>query len=232
MRMAAKFRERRMFLVGESARIHYPASGVGMNFCMQDAFNLGWKLGAVLAGRAGEAILDTYETERRPIADDLFDSVDAQVAVQFNFTRRGLAFSHHFMKHLMRTPDVTAQLWDELNGLETPYARADDAHPAVGFPVPDFDLHLSDGSSTRLYEFLRGGEMIVLDLTGTALRGLASVKSAVRVVQAHAGRRPRSLSGVNALVVRPDTYLAWATTGTPDRRDVEAAVGRWLRWPR
>jgi 2-polyprenyl-6-methoxyphenol hydroxylase-like FAD-dependent oxidoreductase len=231
MRMAARFRERRIFLVGESARVHYPASGVGMNFCMQDAFNLGWKLGAVLAGRADESILDTYDTERRPIAKDLFDSVDAQVAVQFNFTRRGLAFSQHFMKHFMQTPDVMSQLWDELNGLETPYARPADAHPAVGFPVPDFDLHLSDGSSTRLYELLREGEFIVLHLTGTALRGLSSAKSSVRVVAAHAGRRPKTLRGVNALVVRPDTYLAWATTGAPTAEDVRAAVNRWVRWP-
>jgi 2-polyprenyl-6-methoxyphenol hydroxylase-like FAD-dependent oxidoreductase len=75
MRMATQFRNGRIFLVGESARVHYPASGVGMNFCIQDAFNLGWKLGAVLAGRASEGILDTYETERRPIARDLFESV-------------------------------------------------------------------------------------------------------------------------------------------------------------
>ena len=121
MRMATQFRKGRIFLVGESARVHYPASGVGMNFCIQDAFNLGWKLGAVLAGRADDGILDTYETERRPIARDLFESVNAQVAIQFNFTPRGLALSEHFQKHFIRTPEVTAQLWNELNGLETAY---------------------------------------------------------------------------------------------------------------
>ena len=107
MWMASKFREGRVFLVGEAARIHYPASGVGMNFCIQDAFNLGWKLGAVIRGDAGEALLDTYEAERRPIADDLFRSVNAQVAIQFDFSPRGLAFTQHFSKHLLTKPEVT-----------------------------------------------------------------------------------------------------------------------------
>ena len=231
MRMATQFRKGRIFLVGESARVHYPASGVGMNFCIQDAFNLGWKLGAVLADRADDSILDTYETERRPIARDLFESVNAQVAIQFNFTPRGLALSEHFQKHFIKTPEVTVQLWNELNGLETAYPLQAGSHPAVGYPVPDFDLHLMDGSSSRLYELLRGGEMIVLDLSGSgALSGLTSLKSSVRVVEGHPVRKPKTLRGVTALVVRPDTYLAWATTTRPEQNEVRAAVTKWLYW--
>jgi 2-polyprenyl-6-methoxyphenol hydroxylase-like FAD-dependent oxidoreductase len=231
MRMATQFRKGRIFLVGESARVHYPASGVGMNFCIQDAFNLGWKLGAVLASRADDGILDTYETERRPIARDLFESVNAQVAIQFNFTPRGLALSEHFQKHFIKTPEVTAQLWNELNGLETAYPSHAGSHPAVGYPVPDFDLHLMDGSSSRLYELLRGGEIIVLDLSGTgALNGLRSLKSSVRVIEGHPTRRPQILRGVKALVVRPDTYLAWATTTRPEQKEVCVAVTKWLYW--
>lgn len=231
MRMATQFRKDKIFLVGKSARVHYPASGVGMNFCIQDAFNIGWKLGAVLAGRAGVSILDTYETERRPIAQDLFESVNAQVAIQFNFTPRGLALSEHFKEHFIRTPEVTAQLWNELNGLETAYPAAPDMHPAVGYPVPDFELLLMDGSSVRLYELLRGGEIVVLDVSGTgALTRLTSLKSSVRVVEGHPTRRPRMLRGVTAIVVRPDTYLTWATTTRPEPKEVRAAVTQWLYW--
>ncbi|MCU1653902.1 MAG: putative aromatic compound monooxygenase yhjG, partial [Pseudonocardia sp.] len=73
-RLAATFRAGRVLLVGESARIHYPSSGVGMNFCVQDAFNLGWKLAAVVNGHADESLLDTYEQERRPVAEELLRS--------------------------------------------------------------------------------------------------------------------------------------------------------------
>jgi 2-polyprenyl-6-methoxyphenol hydroxylase-like FAD-dependent oxidoreductase len=66
MRAVPRLRQGRVFLVGESARIHYPASGVGMNFCLQDAFNLGWKLANVVTGVADEATLDSYDAERRP----------------------------------------------------------------------------------------------------------------------------------------------------------------------
>ena len=135
MWMATKFRKGRVFLVGEAARVHYPASGVGMNFCIQDAFNLGWKLGAAIGGDAGEALLDTYEAERRPIAEDLFRSVNAQVAIQFDFSPRGLAFTQHFATHLLTTPDVTEHLWAELNGLQTQYPQPDDRlPPAVSLP--------------------------------------------------------------------------------------------------
>ncbi|MGH3889168.1 MAG: FAD-dependent monooxygenase [Pseudonocardiaceae bacterium] len=48
-----------------------------MNVCVQDAFNLGWKLGLVLAGEAGEPLLDTYEQERRPIAQQVIEGTNA-----------------------------------------------------------------------------------------------------------------------------------------------------------
>jgi 2-polyprenyl-6-methoxyphenol hydroxylase-like FAD-dependent oxidoreductase len=231
-RMATKFRKDRVFLVGESARVHYPASGVGMNYCIQDAFNLGWKLASVLAGRAHESILDSYETERRPIACELFKSVDAQVGIQFNFTPQGLALIEHFKAHFIKTPEVTAQLWKELNGLQIGYPSPANTHPVVGFPVPDFDLLLTDGSSIRLYELLRGGEMVVLDLSGAgALDGLVSLEHSVRIIQAHAVRMPKTLHGATALVVRPDTYLAWATTTRPEQKDIHAVVTEWLHWP-
>jgi 2-polyprenyl-6-methoxyphenol hydroxylase-like FAD-dependent oxidoreductase len=59
MYCAAQMRKGRMFLVGESVRVHYPASGVGMNFCIQDEFNLDWKLGGVAAGWVQPAALYT-----------------------------------------------------------------------------------------------------------------------------------------------------------------------------
>jgi 2-polyprenyl-6-methoxyphenol hydroxylase-like FAD-dependent oxidoreductase len=66
-RLADRYRVARVFLVGDTAHIHPPTGGQGLNTSIQDAYNLSWKLGAVLTG-APDALLDSYEEERRPIA--------------------------------------------------------------------------------------------------------------------------------------------------------------------
>ena len=66
-RLAKQFRDGRVFLAGDAAHVHPPTGGLGLNTGVQDAYNLGWKLGAVLKG-APAALLDTYEQERWPIA--------------------------------------------------------------------------------------------------------------------------------------------------------------------
>ncbi|MCP1429256.1 phenol 2-monooxygenase [Microbacterium foliorum] len=63
----------RVFLTGDACHTHSAKAGQGMNVSMQDGFNLGWKLGAVLSGRAPEALLSTYGAERRPVAQQLID---------------------------------------------------------------------------------------------------------------------------------------------------------------
>ncbi|WP_435611507.1 FAD-dependent monooxygenase [Streptomyces sp. bgisy159] len=66
--LADRFRVGRVFLAGDAAHVHSPAGGQGLNTSVQDAYNLGWKLGAVLHGGAPPRLLDTYEEERRPVA--------------------------------------------------------------------------------------------------------------------------------------------------------------------
>ncbi|GGM43817.1 FAD-dependent monooxygenase [Microbacterium saperdae] len=63
----------RVFLTGDACHTHSAKAGQGMNVSMQDGFNLGWKLGSVLTGRAPEALLSTYGAERRPVAQQLID---------------------------------------------------------------------------------------------------------------------------------------------------------------
>lgn len=69
-RLADRYRVDRVFLVGDAAHIHPPTGGQGLNTSVQDAYNLGWKLAAVLCG-AGDKLLDTYEAERRPVAEEV-----------------------------------------------------------------------------------------------------------------------------------------------------------------
>jgi len=67
--LADRYRYDRIFLVGDAAHRHPPTTGLGLNSAIQDAHNLAWKLNAVLRGAAPDALLNTYEAERRPIAD-------------------------------------------------------------------------------------------------------------------------------------------------------------------
>src|SRR5258706_7401559 len=75
-RVTEHFRKRRAFLLGDAAHIHSPAGGQGMNTGIGDAINLAWKLAAVLAGRAGDNLLDSYEAERIGFARQLVEQTD------------------------------------------------------------------------------------------------------------------------------------------------------------
>ncbi len=80
-RVTDHFRKGRAFLLGDAAHIHSPAGGQGMNTGIGDAINLAWKLAAVLAGRAGDALLDSYEAERIVFARRLVASTDRAFSV-------------------------------------------------------------------------------------------------------------------------------------------------------
>jgi NADPH-dependent dioxygenase len=84
-RMVPRMRDRRCFVAGDAAHVHSPASGQGMNTGIQEAFNLGWKLGMVIRGQAGDGLLDTYGIERVPVGRELLTSTEkATRFVQLN----------------------------------------------------------------------------------------------------------------------------------------------------
>src|SRR5262249_10674469 len=80
-RVAARFREGRVFLLGDAAHVHSPVGGQGMNTGIGDAVNLAWKLAAVLHGGAGESLLATYEPERIGFSRRLVATTDRAVTV-------------------------------------------------------------------------------------------------------------------------------------------------------
>ncbi|MFF4146256.1 FAD-dependent oxidoreductase [Streptomyces sp. NPDC001698] len=84
--LADRFRAGRVFLAGDAAHIHSPAGGQGLNTSVQDACNLGAKLGAVLRDGVPDSLLDTYEEERHPIAADM---LALSTSVHRGETRRG-----------------------------------------------------------------------------------------------------------------------------------------------
>ena len=71
VRLSKAYRDGNIFLAGDSAHVHSTTGGQGMNCCMQDALNLGWKLAFVIRGLASPELLDSYEAERRPIAEQV-----------------------------------------------------------------------------------------------------------------------------------------------------------------
>ncbi len=71
--LAKRYRIGRVFIAGDAAHRHPPANGLGSNTSVQDGFNLAWKLGLVLRGHAGDALLDSYEAERRPVGRQVID---------------------------------------------------------------------------------------------------------------------------------------------------------------
>ncbi|MEV6984437.1 FAD-dependent monooxygenase [Sphaerisporangium sp. NPDC051017] len=227
-RIAERFAQGRVLLVGESSRIHYPASGVGMNFCIQDGFNLGWKLAAVVNGHADPSLLDSYDAERRPVAEELLRSVAAQCAVQFAFSPQAVVFKRWFESVVMPVPEVNRRLALELNGLALAYPTAPDAGPLAGRRMPDLELRLPGGTAT-VGALLRGQHMLVLDLTGDErLRGLAYAAAPVDVVSGVPVRLPEDLRTATTVLVRPDAYVARAWTGGEQEADVRAEIQRWL----
>ncbi len=75
-RLADIYSKGKVFLCGDSAHVHSPSGGQGMNSCIQDAWNLGWKLAMAWRGEAKAELLDTYGDERKPVAQQVIDGTD------------------------------------------------------------------------------------------------------------------------------------------------------------
>ncbi|WP_433753950.1 FAD-dependent monooxygenase [Paenibacillus amylolyticus] len=88
IRMVERYRNDRVFLAGDAAHVHSPAGGQGMNTGMQDAYNLGWKLAAVIRG-ADTSLLDTYDEERRPVAQVVLEDSTKKIGVVIGTATEG-----------------------------------------------------------------------------------------------------------------------------------------------
>ena len=226
-RIASRYQVGRVILVGDAAHVHSPMGGPGLNLGLQDAVNLGWKLAAVLRGRVEPALLATYEAERRPAAERVIMHSRAQLAL----VRPGpeITALRQLFSELLTDSDIARRLNNLISGAENRYLTEPDAHPLTGHWVPDFGV-TNGGGPRRVAELARTGRPLLLDLTesGSVAAAVTDAADQLTVAAGH----PVGDVPATAVLVRPDGYVAWASSAAaPDERDLgelRRALTRWF----
>lgn len=211
-RLADRYRVGRVFIAGDAAHIHPPTGGQGLNTSVQDAWNLGWKLAAVVGG-APDALLDSYEAERREVAADML-GLSARL-LEAARTRGDL-----------RRGRETRQL--DLGYRASPLsldARGDDAVIRAGDRAPDAPCVGAAGQALRLFTLLGGGMWTLLRYEPAGLATIAP-RAGLRIVTVGINGELRDVGGHlraaydlapgDVALIRPDGYIG-ALAG--DERD-------------
>ncbi|WP_061300056.1 FAD-dependent monooxygenase [Herbidospora cretacea] len=228
-RLADRFRERRVLLVGDAAHVHAAIGGPGLNLGLQDAINLGWKLAAEIHGWAPPGLLDSYETERRPAARRVVMHTQAQTAL-IKPGAEVTALRELFTELLADRRNVQ-RIADMMAGADVHYDMGgDDPHPLVGRWAPDLLLDTPSGQ-VPLARLTAAARPLLLDLTEDA--GAAKEAAAWHDrVDTLTTSCPDPNPPATALLLRPDGYVAWASAAArPDSRErgaLRAALTRWF----
>jgi 2-polyprenyl-6-methoxyphenol hydroxylase-like FAD-dependent oxidoreductase len=227
-RLADRYRAGRVLLAGDAAHL-FPAGGAALNVGLMDAVNLAWKLAAECGGWAPPGLLDTYESERRAVGRRVLVHTRAQAALMA--PGEDVDALRELVGELLGHEESLRHVAELLHGPDVPQGGGEPgAHPLAGRWAPDAPLET--GGATRVVELMRRARPVLLDLAGReALRGEADGwRDRVDVVAA-ASRQPPA----DALLIRPDGFVAWAAG--PGDRDAEAgpalrrALGRWFGAP-
>lgn len=212
-RQARNYRKGRVFLAGDAAHVHSPLGGQGMNTGIGDAMNLGWKLAAAVAGSAPPWLLDSYEAERHPVGAAVLQLTDVFNQIVLNHSRVGRLVRAAVLGTVTRLPRGRRAITERLSGIGIAYPHQRGEDWMVGRRMPDI---VADGK--RVYELLRDGKFVLV----TAAPVQIDRPDIVHAVDAHP-ELP------DAVLVRPDSYVAWASERLPDAAEVAAAVDRWTR---
>lgn len=226
-RQAATYRDRRVLLAGDAAHIHFPIGGQGLNTGIQDAVNLGWKLGQVVNGTSGDKLLDTYHAERHPVAARVLHTTMAQSAL--NGSGERIDALRDTMSELLAMDEPRTRIAAMMCGLDIHY-NLSDGHPLIGNRMPDLDLNTPNGA-TRLFTLLKTARGVLLTfglpLTFDTIRWAHRVS----VVDAHVVERWNlpvvgEIAAPEAVLIRPDGHVAWAGDSTAS--GLQDALDKWF----
>ncbi len=203
-RMADRYRVGRVFVCGDAAHVHPPTGGQGLNTSVQDAYNLGWKLAAVVEG-AGEKLLTTYEEERRPIAAEM---LGLSTRLLLAAKERG------HMRRGRETHQLDLGYPDSSLSLNKPRRSPD--RLMAGDRAPDAPIIGAAGQPTRLFKLYQGTHWTLLgyhaDRAVIAPRRdlhIHTVGPGEEIID-HRGhvREAYGLTEGQWVLIRPDGYVA------------------------
>ncbi|MFE0644009.1 FAD-dependent oxidoreductase [Streptomyces sp. NPDC058877] len=224
---AERYRAGRILLAGDSAHVHFPAGGQGLNTGLQDAVNLGWKLAAEVRGDAPAGLLDTYHAERHPVAAGVLENVRAQVALMHPGSTTDAL--RRLFATLMEVDEVNAHLAGMVSGSDIAHDVGRPWDVLAGRFIPETRLKTVRGT-TGLAALLHSGRGVLLDLADRAELRRAAIgwEGRVDVVTARAEEGPSA----DAILLRPDGYAAWsAPVGGSGAEGLEEALRRWFGEP-
>jgi 2-polyprenyl-6-methoxyphenol hydroxylase-like FAD-dependent oxidoreductase len=230
-RLVERYRDGRVFLAGDAAHVHWAYGGKGLQTGIQDAGNLGWKLGAQIGGWAPRDLLDTYHAERHPVGERLMTFTRAQEAL----ARPGdhVTALRALVGRLLTQRETLRAIAEEITDVDICYemdAECGDHHPLLGRWAPNLTLHLEHGT-TNVAKLMCAGKGVLLDLTErTALRDAAAYWAGrVEVTSAVCYERPANL---DVMLIRPDGYVAWTLRSSDgekeSKRTLHAALQKWF----
>jgi 2-polyprenyl-6-methoxyphenol hydroxylase-like FAD-dependent oxidoreductase len=236
-RVAGSFARERCFLAGDAAHVFGPTGAQGMNTGIQDAHNLAWKLALVAKGLAGPALLDSYEEERRPVAEEVLHAVEMQTKMATVRSRGGRALRDALLRAASAVRLLDRKLAPRISQLDVDYAGASGVkgfgrRPAAGRRLPD--ARLGPGAGETAFPLLRdrgfnlvvlGGEIDAAEVAALVPPGLELGLHEVARRQErsrpglrdHDGALAELLPGAGPrlALVRPDGHLA-ASGGAAD----------------
>jgi 2-polyprenyl-6-methoxyphenol hydroxylase-like FAD-dependent oxidoreductase len=194
----------------EQYRVHPPIGGQGLNLGVQDAFNLGWKLAAVVNGLMSETLLDTYHAERHPVGTRVLDNIHAQSALRGPGPERKAL--QQIFTGLLDIPEANRAIAAMIAGLDIDYGGAGHA----GTRLPDF--RIGDGWASELF---RAGHGVLLATDEKYLAPLVPYQD--RIISAVVDALP--WADVEAVLVRPDGHVCWTAPG----EDLDEPLRAWFR---
>jgi 2-polyprenyl-6-methoxyphenol hydroxylase-like FAD-dependent oxidoreductase len=212
-RLAERYLSGRVLLAGDAAHIHPPLGGQGLNLGVQDAFNLGWKLAAEVGGWAPAELLDSYHTERRPVAAAVLDNTRAQSELLSQ--EPGPQAVRRLMSELMAFEEVNRYLIEKVTATGIRYDFGG-GHELLGRRLRDVALKRG-----HLYGLMHDGRGLLLDQTGRlSVAGWADRVDHVVDVSEELD--------VPAVLLRPDGHVAWVGD---DQQDLLGRLPRWFGAP-